>query len=243
MNIKRCLTLLIVTAIAITSVFATETETEAPKVPKPVTIIKVEPVVIPSDSWIINGRSNAIAVPVGIQYRNDSGELNDEIGVTDRMAPNFGLFMEFADEVKGKLYPAGRFEFGAAFYPLYPHSWKDCGFHLMTDLSLGMKVMVHDRPMFADGRLDLYVGVGFEFSLFNPRSDQNEVQNAFGHEMGKLGIFDESAGLNATVGIGYDVAKNDHGKWTAFLESEFRTLMPFHVYIETHAGMAWHWGY
>lgn len=240
--LKKYLALLLVTAIAITSVFATETETEAPKVPKPVTIITVEPVVKPYDSWIIQGRSNAIAMTTGVQYRGDSGKLNDEIGITDRIAPSFGLFMEFTDEIIGTPYPGGRFEFSAAFYPLYPYSWKDCEFRLMTDLSLGMKVMVHDRPIFADGRLDLYMGIGFDFSLFNPRSDQNEVKMAFGHEMGKFGIFDQGAGLNATGGIGYDVARTEHGKWTVFLEGELRTLMPFHVYLETQAGVVWRWG-
>ena len=113
---------------------------------------------------------------------------------------------------------------------------------LMTDLFFGLKVTVHDRPKFADGRLDLYVGGGIEFSFFNPRSDQNEVQNAFGHEMGKWGIFDQGAGLNAMGGLGYDVARTEHGKWTAFIEGEFRTLMPLHIYFETRAGVAWRWG-
>lgn len=240
--LKKILAFMLVTAIAITSVFAAETETEAPKVPQPVATITVKPVEEQSDSWIIKGRSNTIAVPVGIQYREDSGKLNDKIGIVDRMAPNFGLFMEFADEAVGRLYPAGRFELGAAFYPLYPYTWKDCGFHLMTDLSFGLKVTVHDRPKFADGRLDLYVGGGIEFSFFNPRSDQNEVQNAFGHEMGKWGIFDQGAGLNAMGGLGYDVARTEHGKWTVFIEGEFRTLMPLHIYFETRAGVAWRWG-
>ena len=71
---------------------------------------------------------------------------------------------------------------------------------LMTDLFFGLKVTVHDRPKFADGRLDLYVGGGIEISFFNPRSDQNEVQNAFDHEMDKWGIFDQGAERRTLTG-------------------------------------------
>ena len=75
----------------------------------------------------------------------------------------------------------------------------------MSDLSLVFRMLLHYRPAAADGRIDAYMGIGFEGSLFNPYSDQQEVRQAFGHEF---------------VRITFDIARCGRGKLSAFAEWE-----------------------
>lgn len=202
---------------------------------RPIAAITVEPVI--QKKWVENGTRFYAGLPVGVQYRGESGKLSSEIAIKDQLGPKAGVFLEFADEKTGGVYGGARFEMGASFYPLFPKTWKNCGLSLMTDLSLNMRILLHSRLTVFDGRMDLYAGAGFEFSFFNPRSDQKEVQLAFGHEMGKLGNFDLGGGLNAIGGISFDIAGKGKSKWTVFLEGELRTLMPLHVYLTAQTGV------
>lgn len=173
-------------------------------------------------------------VPFGVTFRGGTGLL--EVPAEDNIAPGIGMGFELMHAYPNGLCPSMRFDVYGAFYPMYPDGWKGFSGQLMTDLSFDWRVMLHIRPKNIGEHGDLYFGAGLEVSLFNPYSNQNEVQAAFGHEYSIFGIFNEGFGFTAVGGVAFDFPGDNRTGYSLFAEGEMRNLTPGHMFFSLRLG-------
>lgn len=174
-------------------------------------------------------------LPVGISIRGNTGEL--DVPQEDNIAPGIGLGFEIMHAYDNGLCPSFRFDAYWALYPMYPDGWRNFSGKFMTDISFDARVILHVRPKNIGRHVDLYFGGGMEASLFNPYSNQHQVQSAFGHDYDIKGVFNTGFGATCIWGMAYDFTGNNDKGYSVFAEGELRNLSLGHVYLAMHAGV------